>query len=236
MQKCSCYEKWEFSGRDGIGPHERCRTIFTTETSCQKACCKTADTDKYRCTGTSVSPTADEGSTFALCQAIPPGPERDKCEKSIADLMNNVWTTGSGVLSPITVAIGSEGYCIPYIENFSNRYEGKWDDDSTMKLPGGCTVELLEVRPYEHKKDPKYGFVVTWRGRCSIRKWGYEEHAIGRVCCGEGENRKCMYFDVGSESYTGQFGYDDNWFPPNDANFLDEIDPNTERPFTLDSH
>jgi hypothetical protein len=40
-----------------------------------------------------------------------------------------------------------------------------------------------------------------------------------------------MYFDVGSKSYTGHYGGEDNWFSPEDNDFLDEMDLNFETPW-----
>jgi hypothetical protein len=59
----------------------------------------------------------------------------------------------------------------------------------------------------------------------------YGDHGFVRVCCGKGEKRKCMYFDVGSKSYTGHYGGEDNWFSPEDNDFLDEMDLNFETPW-----
>ena len=48
-----------------------------------------------------------------------------------------------------------------------------------------------------------------------------------RVCCGADGNRKCMYFDIGSENRQGQYGGPDRWFPPDHRGFGHDIDPTT---------
>ena len=74
-----------------------------------------------------------------------------------------------------------------------------------------CTIELLEVPTKDEKS--------YWAPLGS-----YSGHAIGRICCGPPENRRCMYFDVGSKGWTGQFGGDDNWFPPDYQPFVEQMD------------
>jgi RHS repeat-associated protein len=153
------------------------------------------------------SMTVDEFDAAGICSGDP------KCEETIAELMNKVQGTTSGVLNPYF--IGSDGYCFSFLKNF-RKHKYNWDDTNKALLDGGCTVELLEVVPW---KPP----VVTARNGFG-KAWTFEAHGIARVCCGPEGKKNCIFFDVGIESYTGQFGGADKWFSFDDNDFQATID------------
>lgn len=74
----------------------------------------------------------------------------------------------------------------------------------------------------------EYYFIAGWR---FFRLATYSDHGVVKVCCGKAGKRKCMYFDVGSKSYTGQYGGEDHWFSPEENDFLDEMDLDSEAPW-----
>ncbi|MFM7563903.1 MAG: RHS repeat domain-containing protein, partial [Planctomycetota bacterium] len=162
------------------------------------------------------SMTIDEFDAIGICSGDP------TCEETIAKLMTQVQGTTSGVLHPRLM--GKDGYCYSFLKNF-RKHSYNWDDTNKAQLVGGCTVELLQVYPRKELIDPYYKGVVTarwfngWLGVVT-----YKNHGIARVCCGPEGKKKCMFFDVGIESYSGQFGGSDKWFSFDDEDFQASID------------
>ena len=169
--------------------------------------------------------TEDERRAIAICGG------NSECEKSIAALMNRVRRTTSGVLFPKWPFMDKDGYCFEYIKNFKRNSRYNWHGNKAI-LPGGCTVELLVIGVRQEKTNPATGNITTYRNYWfGYETAGFKHHGIVKVTCGKGKNRKHMYFDVGAESFTGVYGGTDKWFSPENENFLDEIDLDTERPW-----
>jgi len=225
IQKCKCSTYVTLATHGGASSTTSSWTVFTDNPSCQIACCGS----RSGCKGSPVTPSADETSAMALCSSLPAGIQKIDCEKSISDLMNKVRKTTSGV--SVFWVPEDDGYCFSWLKRFKCQYTG-WDDDGTLDLPGGCTIELLEFHVHEELVDPYWNRVIT---AYSLGGWGppfgFKDHGVVRVCCGTGAARRCMYFDVGVESYTGQIGGEDKWFGPNDPDFIGTLDCETERKF-----
>ena len=174
------------------------------------------------CSSTSLAD--DEKSAAALCNGDP------ECEKTMTALMNLVMNTNSGVLLPrwpfMDPKLEGDGYCYAYLKNVKQACENKWGkwNGNEMNLAGGCTIRLQQVFP-KAKKVKTWDTAIGDATGTGVFGWSYGDHGIVEVCCDTDSGKKCMYFDVGSESFTGQFGGDDKWFSPDDENYLDEIDP-----------
>jgi RHS repeat-associated protein len=215
---CKCSEKRFEASDSRFGASITTRTYFKyTPGKCQKLneqgayVSRTCDNDPV--TG---SMTIDEWETARICSGNP------ICEEAIAKLMNKVQGTTSGVPSPYYVYLDERAYCFNFLERF-RKHNYNWNDENKALLDGGCTVELLEVMAHQKLFDPYWKTVVTARNRLGM-VWGFKHHGIARVCCGPEGKKKCMFFDVGIESYTGQFGGADKWFSFDDEDFQATID------------
>jgi hypothetical protein len=215
---CKCSEKRFEASDSRFGASITTRTYFKyTPGKCQKLneqgayVSRTCDNDPV--TG---SMTIDEWETARICSGNP------ICEEAIAKLMNKVQGTTSGVPSPYYVYLDERAYCFNFLERF-RKHNYNWNAENKALLDGGCTVELLEVMAHQKLFDPYWKTVVTARNRLGM-VWGFKHHGIARVCCGPEGKKKCMFFDVGIESYTGQFGGADKWFSFDDEDFQATID------------
>ncbi len=225
LRICKCTTTTWGAGSGGGGATTSAARFVYTKGSCSKQNSFNSGLSGGTSTICTHTLTRDEVEAVGICSGDP------ACEESLARIMTVVSQTTSGVIAPFPYFIDENGYCFEYMERFRANYKGNWENGNTMTVAGGCTIELLEVFPKLEKLDPETGRVVTCRNVWGHPRCSYASHGIGRVCCGVGINRKCMYFDVGSESYTGQFGEDDKWFPADDVNFVDEIDRSRDRPF-----
>ena len=159
-------------------------------------------------------PTPDEQDLIDFCEGDPACEEA--MEDFIDDLDNIDWEESDDGTGP----------CFEYVEGCKNQ--------CPEDPPGDCTVEFFQGKPHPRLLEDSF-----WLGPVKPTCYnifghivcGYSEHAWGQICCPQSDgSTKCMNFDVGSDSNLGQFGGDDHLFPPNDPDFLYEIDPGTIKP------